>query len=756
MKTIFKETSIKKYLGFSLMALVTLPIIIIGIIGITISSSALEKQIINFDHTHMHHIEGLVKQQLKSPLSDLLIISNAISGSEEDDLDSIQKVISAIQVQQKHLFRVQVSDSRGRVVAVAPFEKNIIGLDVSGHDYFVKSLRSNEVFWGASFLPEGANIPLASITKRQDNYIVTVFLSLKELPVFKSLASRNYLEGSLVSTRRLTITDQEGTFIYHPDAKKILTRSYDVNYVPDLKSYNGKISVKNKIIDGVEYIVNIAFIPETNWKIALYTPLSELRIPITKLMFLIIVITIIVSIIALIISIHISNRFNDALNKLIIISDAIGKGEYEIAPDEKNPSQTKFLEFNQLASSFRYMSTKVKDREYKITQVQSYLSNIMDSMPSIIISVDPNLLVTQWNNAAEAASKVTLQEVYGKRLVDVFPQIKSDIYLIKESIENRKAGYLRKKFLIESKNLKYQDIFIYPLIVGDLHGAVIRIDNVTEKVLMEEMMVQNEKMLSIGGLAAGMAHEINNPLAGMMQTANVMSNRLVDKLDLPANKRAAEEAGTTTEAIYKYMQSRDIPRMLHTIKKSGKHAAEVVSNMLNFARKTDHSKSIVSVQDLIEKTLELAVTDYDMKKEYDFKQIKIEKELNSSAPSLLCEQTKIQQVLLNLLRNSAQAMQEACIKDPVIYIRLKTSDDGEFIIIEIEDNGPGMDEEISKRIFEPFFTTKGVGKGTGLGLSVSYFIIKENHGGEISVTSEKGIGTKFIVSLPVKGIKDGQ
>lgn len=241
----------------------------------------------------------------------------------------------------------------------------------------------------------------------------------------------------------------------------------------------------------------------------------------------------------------------------------------------------------------------------------------------------------------------------------------------------------------------------------------------------------------------------------MMQTANVINNRLIEKLDLPANQKAAEEAGVTTEAIAQYMRAREIPRMIQTIKDSGKHAAEVVLNMLAFARKGDRSKSTINIGELIYKTLEIAATDYDMKKEYDFKQIKVEKEIDAGIPSLVCEQIKIQQVLLNLIRNSAQAMQETGTENPTIYVRSKASADGELINIEVEDNGPGMDEETMKRIFEPFYTTKGVGKGTGLGLSVSYFIITENHGGEIAVSSQKGVGTKFLISLPTKGNKDG-
>lgn len=121
-----------------------------------------------------------------------------------------------------------------------------------------------------------------------------------------------------------------------------------------------------------------------------------------------------------------------------------------------------------------------------------------------------------------------------------------------------------------------------------------------------------------------------------------------------------------------------------------------------------------------------------------------------------CKGAKIQQVLLNILRNGAQAMQEAMEKNneykPKFILRLFRETEANMLCIEIEDNGPGMDEKIRKRIFEPFFTTKPVGDGTGLGLSVSYFIITEDHGGEMTVESTPGFGAKFIIRLPLEKI----
>lgn len=283
---------------------------------------------------------------------------------------------------------------------------------------------------------------------------------------------------------------------------------------------------------------------------------------------------------------------------------------------------------------------------------------------------------------------------------------------------------------------------------GDISHYQGVILDITERKNMEEIMVQSEKMLSVGGLAAGMAHEINNPLAGMIQSANVMKSRL-ENTDLPANLNVADELGISMKDIKLFMEKRGVFRMIDAIQESGLRAAEIVRSMLSFARKSEASFSSHYLDRLMDKILDLAATDFDLKKEYDFKSIEIIKEYTNNTPLIPCESAKIQQVLLNILRNGAQAMQEANIQSPRFTIRIYAEKVSQVVCIEIEDNGPGMDEETRLKVFDPFFTTKPVGIGTGLGLSVSYFIITENHKGTIDVVSEPGKGAKFIIRLPM-------
>ncbi len=394
--------------------------------------------------------------------------------------------------------------------------------------------------------------------------------------------------------------------------------------------------------------------------------------------------------------------------------------------------------------------TERKKAELKLLQARNYIANIIDSMPSVLVGVDTQGAVTQWNSQAERVTGLKKDDAVDKQFEDVLPRLSGEMKRVREAMQSGIPFKDSKRIYSNDGNPRYEDVTIFPLVADRVDGAVIRVDDVTERVQLEQMLVQSEKMLSVGGLAAGMAHEINNPLAGMLQNASVLFNRLSDT-DLPANLRTAEKIGISMENIKNYMAERKISQFISAINESGSRIAVIVNNMLSFARKSDDQVSFHRISELLDKTLGLAGADFDLKGHFDFKMIDIKKDYETELPPIPCEGTQIQQVLLNIFRNGAQAMQEAGTKTPRFTIRTRLDNRRNTACLEIEDNGPGMDKTTMRRVFEPFFTTKPVGIGTGLGLSVSYFIITENHGGQMRVESCLGHGTKFIIHLPYDG-----
>lgn len=390
--------------------------------------------------------------------------------------------------------------------------------------------------------------------------------------------------------------------------------------------------------------------------------------------------------------------------------------------------------------------SRQKEAERALALAQEMVQDILDSMPSVLIGIDVNLRIRHWNNEAAELTGRSAEQVLGSSVPEVFPLLEDATPWIQSAVEQSRLEQRRHTFKKEGRR-QYVDITVYPLHQDEVsNGAVIRVDDVSDRVRIEEMMVQSEKMLSVGGLAAGMAHEINNPLAGILQNAQVLQSRLMT--DLSKNRRVAEECGLSIERLGLYLKKRELPAMVDAILDSGQRASRIVENMLGFSRKSTSPGQAENLANLLDRTLELANNDYDLKTHYDFRQIEVERDYET-IPPVPCEGSQIQQVLLNLLKNAAQALfGDQGPSHPLIRLALRET--GERMVrIEVQDNGPGMDEVTRKRIFEPFFTTKEVGLGTGLGLSVSYFIVTENHGGRMSVESSPNQGTCFRIELPL-------
>jgi len=427
-----------------------------------------------------------------------------------------------------------------------------------------------------------------------------------------------------------------------------------------------------------------------------------------------------------------------SLNRLLDYTHQVRSGD-----PEAHFEVVRIKELNTIGEAMEEMVARIQGS-------QKYVESIVDSMPSVLIGVDRYGLVTIWNDKAVEASGKTAEQVRGLPLDQAFPELGGDMEMILASIKAGQIREVHKRSRNRGGTIIYEDVVVYPLAVGyngGSAGAVVRVDNVSERVRIEEVIVQTEKMISLGGLAAGMAHEINNPLGGILQGAQNIERRLSP--DLAANATAAEARQTTLDAVRGYAQDRGIFRMLQGIRDSGERAAKIVCHMLDFSRSGESHRKTCDLNALANRALELASSDYNRETEHDFRRIGILRDYHPGPLSVCCTEMEIEQVVLNLLLNAAYAMSEPGRPDEPPRITLRTRLEPGFVMLEVEDNGPGLSEDIIKRVFEPFFTTKPPGLGTGLGLSVSYFIITQNHGGEFGVESDPGHGARFIIKLPV-------
>lgn len=385
--------------------------------------------------------------------------------------------------------------------------------------------------------------------------------------------------------------------------------------------------------------------------------------------------------------------------------------------------------------------------EKKLTGFQNYLNSIIDSMPSALIALDEQLYVAQWNQEASALSGTSLDEAVNQPVFLAFPLLKPYLSKLKRTAEQHRVEKIERVTWIRDDEPHHYALTFYPLIGSIGRGVVIRIDDITQRLNLEEVMVQSEKMLSVGGLAAGMAHEINNPLGAILHNVQNIRRRLSP--ELLRNQEQAELAGVSLPAIDEYLTAREIPMLLDGIQQAGTRASKIVTHMLSFSRLSNRQLAPCQLPALIDQAVEIASNDFDLTESFDFKSLLIQREFNPALGPIPGIANELEQVLLNLLKNAAQAIHQRDDDSVPGKIILRTRLAPPWAEVQVEDNGVGIPEAVRKRIFEPFFTTKEVGQGTGLGLSVSYFIVTNNHKGQMEVQSRTGQGTCFTLRLPI-------
>lgn len=241
-----------------------------------------------------------------------------------------------------------------------------------------------------------------------------------------------------------------------------------------------------------------------------------------------------------------------------------------------------------------------------------------------------------------------------------------------------------------------------------------KVDERTQELRdMQAHIIQSEKLASLGKLAAGIAHEINNPLGGILLYSHILLED-TDKSSLQ----------------YENLQK---------IIKETSRCKDIVKGLLEFARPKEPEMSLINVNEIVDKSLSF------METQAMFQNIRIKRKYSSSLPKIIADSAQLQQVFINIVLNAAEAMQG----NGSLIISTAISEDNKHIDIKFVDTGPGIEEEDKKRLFEPFFTTKEVGKGTGLGLAISFSIIRK-HDGTIEAHSQIGKGSTFVVKLPIK------
>ena len=379
--------------------------------------------------------------------------------------------------------------------------------------------------------------------------------------------------------------------------------------------------------------------------------------------------------------------------------------------------------------------------------MRTHLDSVIEAIPLAIITVDEQLRITHWNSRMLAMFNISPENIAGRQLTELPPFLAQHAAMLRSSIELSMPQPPARVEDIVDGSPKHHEASAFPLEVP-ARGAVLCIEDLTAKIAVEQGMLHSKKLISIGAMAAGIAHEINNPLSIVMQGVQNIQRRLMS--DLPANISAAEQAGCSLAAIRKYVEQRQIIRILEGINEASERATSIIRNMLTFCRREEGSHKAAQLPMLIDKAIELVSADFNLQRNFDFKHITILRDDEPNLPAVLCSPSEIEQVLLNLLKNAAEALHTRRIDSGYSrQIRITTRRDAAAVRLEVADNGPGMTPDQQRRAFEPFYTSKEAGKGTGLGLAICHFIVATKHQGSIRVTDAPEGGAGFSIRLPI-------
>jgi PAS domain S-box-containing protein len=354
--------------------------------------------------------------------------------------------------------------------------------------------------------------------------------------------------------------------------------------------------------------------------------------------------------------------------------------------------------------------SSLEHKALQIERLKDFSENIVESLNVGVLAVDLNGRVESWNTQLEQLIGVSRQEAVNRPLEEVLPSS-----LVAELAARSGEDHVSSLYKLPMRNRDGRslvvNVSIAPLVgkEGERIGRLILLDDITQRTHLEDQLLQAEKLTSLGLLAAGVAHEVNTPLAVISNYIQMLAKQL--------------PAGDARQSL------------IDKIVKQTFRASEIVNHLLNFSRTGAAEFQPVSLNQVVEETLSLLTHPFRSGR------VQVIRNLSPELPAVLGSGNRLQQVFLNLFLNARDAMPSGGM------LEVRSSAHNGSVEVEVTDTGAGISRENLARIFDPFFTTKATARGTGLGLSVSYGIIKE-HAGKIEVRSTPGKGTSFRLEFP--------
>lgn len=376
-----------------------------------------------------------------------------------------------------------------------------------------------------------------------------------------------------------------------------------------------------------------------------------------------------------------------------------------------------------LKESYTLLENKVRERTAELEESNKNLQNLFNGITDVILVINDKYRIVNVNKAAAELFEASPQDLIGRNCYQLFDEKQTicEACPVKETFQTGRTTSAVKEWRRANGERFYADINAFPLAgeKGIVTHVIEHIRDITEKKQMQEKLLQSEKLAAIGELAAGVAHEINNPLATIAGCAEGLLSRM------------KHQSFSLEEDL------KDFHDYLKTIDEEVYYCKSITSNLLDFSRQITPNFSEVEVNQLIADTLD------SLRKQKELKDIQFVLELSSQPLFINADASQLRQVFYNVIKNALDSIGDNG------KILIKTIEDNYDMQIIFQDNGSGIAPEKLSKVFNPFFSTKPPGQGTGLGLSLCYGII-EQHGGQIQIASEGlGQGITLTITLPI-------
>ncbi len=388
---------------------------------------------------------------------------------------------------------------------------------------------------------------------------------------------------------------------------------------------------------------------------------------------------------------RLQSKDGQLIGRLITLRDVTGSQEKE----------------EQLAQYQERLEDLAQKRTSELVASKALIDRILASMPNGVLVVDESSNIVLANAAFCSTFSVKKEEAEGRPLNEVVPLLAWSVSIPKTLAGEGSNLHLEFKYRSNGKDRT----IVASMFRMQKDEVLIILDDVTNEREMKDRLYLTDRLASIGQMASGIAHEVNNPLTSIIALSQMLTNE-----DVPDN----------------------IKEDLKAIHSESRRVAAIVKNLLTFARKNTPTRQPTQINSVVEDALHLRAFDHTIN------DIRVNRRLDADLPEIMADALQIQQVMLNIIRNAEQAMMQAHGRGTLTIATQKAN---KCVKVTFTDDGPGIAPEDLPRLFDPFFTTKEAGKGTGLGLSICHGIVR-NHGGTIYAESQLGQGATFVVELP--------